>query len=161
MAAMSLPPAVCLLASLLSAAAVKDFEGLSCESDIAKALPGRRMSYGPVAAIEKRYEKLALKDLGSDEPEQGVSFSSWSICGDTYLTLVKRAVVVEAVRIEGARIPLWDECKRAGETAASPFLIIADTAPAFRVARAWTIDYRAAKFVSVDPASLTCDKPDK
>lgn len=156
------PHTFCLLASLLSSAAIKDFEGLSCESDIAKALVGRRMSDGPAEATEKRYEKLALKALGSDEAEQGVIFVSWSICGDAYLTLERRSVVIDAVRVEGARSPAWSECKRSGETATTPLLIVADAAsPAFRVARAWRIDYHAGKFVSVDPANLTCEKPDQ
>jgi hypothetical protein len=155
------PHAICLLASLLSAAALKDFEGLSCTSDIAKALIGRRMSDGPAAATEKRYQKLALKALGSDEAEQGVTFVSWSICADTYLTLERRSVIVDAVRIEGSRNPAWSECKRSGETATAPLLIVADpAAPEFRVGRAWKIDYRAGKFVSVDPANLICDKVD-
>ncbi|HUJ27322.1 MAG TPA: hypothetical protein VLW85_14960 [Myxococcales bacterium] len=152
--------AACLLASLLSSAAVKDFEGLTCGSDLAPVLLGRRMSDGPVVKTEKRYEKLGLKALGSDEAEQGVTFVSWAICGDTYLTLERRSVIVDAVRIEGARDPAWSECKRSGESATAPLLIVADpAAAAFRVARAFKIDYRAGKFVAVDPAGLTCEKP--
>jgi len=43
------------------------FSGVQCNSDIAKALTGKRMSNESVADLEKRHADLGLKDLGTCE----------------------------------------------------------------------------------------------
>ena len=71
-----------------SGAAEKSFDGISCQSDIAKALVGRHMPNGRSVDTEAKYAKLQLKNLGGfGGPDEPYILGNWLICGTEYLVL--------------------------------------------------------------------------
>lgn len=65
-----------------------EFEGVTCGSDIPKALVGKRISNQRVVVIERRHKSLDLKDLGGTEVSDRLFLVSWSICGSEFELLV-------------------------------------------------------------------------
>jgi hypothetical protein len=57
------------------------FSAVRCDADVRKALIGRRMPGGNVADIQRRYENIGAKDLGSMELTDDLFLGSWRICG--------------------------------------------------------------------------------
>ncbi len=45
------------------------------------------MSNEAVVALEGRHKDIALKDMGADELDDGLSLVIWSICGTDYMFL--------------------------------------------------------------------------
>ena len=137
-----------------------NFDGLKCGSDkdFSDKLIGRRMDNGPVMATEEKYKALKLKDLGADEPENGVTFIVWSICGQAYVILEKNEKVIDARRF--SEEPGLYTCTRKGE--AIPYSLHAILASMGKstkpnVKQAFDIDYSGGHFLSVETKDLVCN----
>src|ERR1035438_5966863 len=50
--------------------ALDEFEGVKCDSDVPKALVGKRDSNQRVVVLEERHKDLGLKDLGGFRSEE-------------------------------------------------------------------------------------------
>jgi hypothetical protein len=81
----------CICLALTQIAAADEFQKLKCGTDIPKALIGQRSSNEPVAATERKYRALGLKDLGGDEISDTLSSVNWLICGNEYIVLIDRS----------------------------------------------------------------------
>ena len=90
--------AVLVAASGAAGAAPRSFEGLTCKTDIEQALVGREMPNERVAALEARYKKLELKDLGGYEVSDTLFLIFWRICGDEYALLQRDGRVGAALK---------------------------------------------------------------
>lgn len=142
-----------------------EFQAVRCNSDIPKAMIGKRTSNGPVAVTEKKYNGIGLKDLGADEISEKLSSISWLICGSEYVSLVDRAGVVRDVLsfpTHSKRSPAFSgRCQRDGRETRDVLVAILDgasTRESLPVKVAWRIDERRAKFVRVSADALACPR---
>jgi hypothetical protein len=159
----------CVLAALTlmfgEAASADEFQGVRCNSEIPKAIIGKRTSNGPVTVTEKKYRGLGLKDLGADEVSEQLSSINWLICGSEFILLVDRAGVVRDVLpfpAHSKRSPAFSGlCQRDGRETPDVIIAILDgasTAESLPAKVAWKIDQRHAKFLRVSVAGLVCSR---
>jgi quinol monooxygenase YgiN len=166
-----------MLASFLvaGAAIAKDaFDAVTCDGDVAKTLIGASMPNTPVEALEKKYTKIALKDVGGDEVSDTVSYTEWSICGHSYHVLEKDDAVgdVLAVDTAGTYYGLFSGCTSGGKTVPSVvFVSLAKDASgagakidltnrSINGGKAWRVDEKKVKFVPMQTEGLTCNLAD-
>jgi hypothetical protein len=77
---------VSLIALLLCGKAwgLDEFSGVTCGSDIPKALIGKRIVNRRVVVIEGSHKDIGLKDLGGIDISDRLFLISWRICGTEY-----------------------------------------------------------------------------
>jgi hypothetical protein len=159
----------CMLAvtySLCGQASFADeFEGVKCGTDIPKALIGKRSSNGPVAALEKKYSALGLKDLGGDEISDGLSSVNMLICGAEYIELIDRRGTVRDVLPlppHSKNSPAFSGmCRLNGKDRPDIIIAVLDgaaTADLLPAKTAWKIDRKQAKFVPVSGEGMLCPR---
>ena len=77
----------------------RSFDGITCQTNILKALVGRHMPNAKVADIESRYRGIHLKYLGGfGLPEDPYFLGTWLICGTEYLVLEKQSIVRDVLQ---------------------------------------------------------------
>ena len=147
------------------AAFADEFEGVTCGADIPKALIGKRSSNGPVAALEKKYGALGLKDLGGDEISGGLSSVNMLICDAEYIELIdRRGQVRDALPLppHSKATPAFSgTCRINGKDRPDIIVAILDgavTADLLPVKTAWKIDQKQAKFVPIPGDGLLCPR---
>jgi len=160
---------VCLLACIYFAlgqiAAADEFQKVQCGADIPKALIGQHSSNEPVAALEKKYRALSLKDLGGDEISASLSSVNWLICGNEYVVLIDRTGRVrDAMPFppHSKSSPAFSgTCQVGGKDLPDVFVAVLDGTAAtdlLPVEVAWKIDQKRAKFVKAESEGLLCPR---
>jgi hypothetical protein len=151
--------------ALPQAALSDEFQKVKCGGDIPKAVIGQRSANGPVAATEKKYRALDLKDLGGDEISDRLSTVNWMICGAEYILLVDRGGLVRdamAFPAHSKTAPAFSGiCQLGGKDLPDIFVAVLDGAGAgdtLAVQTAWKIDQRRAKFVKAPGEGLLCPR---
>jgi hypothetical protein len=142
------------------------FSGIQCDSDIPKALTGKRMSNQKVADLEKSHADLGLKDLGGDEISEHLSTTSWLICGSEYMLLEAESFVRDVLKVpsHSKTSPLFiGTCEMNGKESKDILVAILDNeketdANALSAKIAWKIDQKKMKFVSVPGDGLRCPR---
>ena len=154
-------PAIALAAVCGSAAAKDGFEGISCSTDIAKAMLGRHLSSETIDVLQARHKDLKLKDLGADELDWGFDVV-WGICGDKYFMLVNEHSIVKDVlklppRSEGLQFQAV--CKSPqGDQDVEGILQDQPGAASLAAKSAWKIDDAKKKFVAVPVDGMMCPR---
>jgi hypothetical protein len=138
------------------------FEGVTCKSDIPKALVGKKLSNEPDMKIEARHKDLALKDLGGDEITDDVFLSTWSICGSEYLLTLTRNTVSDVLKVPahaGAEKEFDGDCRKGNAPVPGVFVGILVDKPGtdwLQAKSAWKLDEKTGKFTSVSVDGLMC-----
>ena len=142
-----------------------EFDSVKCNSDIPKALIGKKSGHGTVQSIEKKHLDIALKDLGAEGlAEDPYVTISWSICGNEYLFLIDNKIHKERIS-DIIEIP-QEMSKLARALPGTPCVQnskkITDDVYAIlekdrKVKKAWRIDQRKLKFVSIPTINLSCE----
>jgi hypothetical protein len=155
----------------IPARAADEFDGIKCDTDIAKALVGKHSSNGPVAMMEQRHKDLGLKDLGGTEISDRLSLVSWRICGKEFAELIdtEKNLVRDVLPVtpNSLRSPQFiGECKRAGKDVRDTVLAVLDNSQGQKpkddheimlpAKMAWKIDDRQQRFVTIPSQGLTC-----
>jgi len=135
------------------------FDGLTCTSDIASALRGRKMPDARVAEWEQKYSALSLKALGADLPEDGTTLILWRVCGDTYALLERSNKVSDVVHVSGDKEPSPRMCKRGAARKSRSYLVVGLKGSTSEAAKAWSVNYKKASFAEVAVKGLTCESP--
>ena len=147
-----------------NAAAAEGFDGMTCDTYIAKALQGRHMPNGPVEATEASRKDLGLKDLGGDELDWGAEIW-WKICGATYVAIADhRSIVRDALKVPakpGISLAFEGSCK-GGPPGHEVIAVVEDKAGAVElpVKAAWKIDDAKKRFVPVPTDNMLCPRGD-
>lgn len=150
-------PLIVLLLLTGAARAADGFEGVRCGGDVRAALTGRKMSDEAVAQIEARHAALGLKDLGGDEISDSLNSTSWRICSKEYVLLTDAHDTVRDVLPFPAHSKATPEFSAAGcKGVAGPVIGVMDHG---KVAAAWRVDEKAAKFVALPAQGLSCPNP--
>lgn len=139
------------------------FAGVTCASDIVKTIPGRKLSDGPVVALEQAHADIGLKDLGGDGEDEPYFLTWWEICKKRYLFIseAKHQVIKQIVAYDppadGEFEILPGSCSL-GES--NLFLGIAkrSTSLDHEVVRGWIIDEKNIKLVPVQTGTVHCAK---
>jgi hypothetical protein len=159
---------LCLITSMLVTNAFggsDEFDGIKCDSDIAKALIGKRIANQPVVQTERRHADLGLKDLGGDEISDRLNSISWLICGSEYLVLLDRSIIRDVLKIppHSKTSPKFygTMCEINGKKSNDLVVAILDNekktdAKALPAKVAWKIDQKKMKFVSIPVEGLRC-----
>lgn len=155
--------ALALMASAGAAQAGDAFDALKCDSDIAKAVVGKKIPNEPVVGIEKRHAALGLKHEGSEEIDAPLFYEAWTICGSTYHVLLKNDVIKDAVKADHSKAApaFLGSCNENGTPTEHEVLAIlkptgADQANRLPAAIAWRIDYSRERFVPIEGPRLMC-----
>jgi hypothetical protein len=162
-----------LVLSAERAAAADGFEKVRCDSDMPRALMGKKAGNEPVSNIEKRHVALGLKDLGGDEISDGLNTVSWSICGKEYVVLqdsgdVVRDVVAFPPHSKGAPEFVGGDCQLHGTRVAAIIMAVLQDKSALQgtssgdallpATTAWKIDEKRRMFVALPTAGLYCPR---
>jgi len=125
----------------------RSFDGVTCQTNIPKALVGRHMPNAKVADIESQYRGIHLKYLGGfGLPEDPYFLGTWLICGTEYLVLEKQSIVRDVLQsplpFERAQSVLADCTSEKGQrwTTAVIFLPESRGQPPWSVEELWVID---------------------
>jgi hypothetical protein len=150
-----------------------EFSAVRCDSDVVKALVGRRVRNGRVVVIERAHADIALKDLGASEISESLWFISWGMCGRDYSLLQARGRVADAILVpaHSRRYPEFlGWCTRGQDTIevvhgvldnpawrppGQPVYLVGDSTM-LRAITAWKIDERSRRFVPIDITGLRC-----
>jgi hypothetical protein len=152
------------LAAACGSAAADEFDGLSCDSDIAARLKGRHISDGTVVSAEDLHKNLGLKSLGGDELDWG-SAGWWKICGATYIVIAdQKAVIRDALKVPsqpGATLAFNGVCK-GGPKDKEVIAVVEDKAGAAELpaTAAWIIDDAKRRFAPVPADGMLCPRGD-
>ena len=141
------------------------FDGITCQTDIAKAMLGRRMITERVVVIEAKYSSLRLKYLGGFgmPPEDPYFLGTWVICDTEYLILENPSRIVQDVLksplpYASARSTFADCTSEKGQR--WPMVIIFQPIsagkPPLLVQEIWVIDKSKIKFRSVSDGNFSC-----
>ena len=142
-----------------------EFDGIKCDSDIAKALIGKRIANERVVVTEKKHADLGLKDLGGDETSDRLFSSWWLICGSEYLLLQDRSIIRDVLKIppHSKTSPEFygSMCEVNGKKSDDLVVAILDNEKgtnAYPLAAkvAWKLDEKKMKFVSIPVEGLRC-----
>jgi hypothetical protein len=154
-------PIIALSAASGAAFAGDSFAGITCSTDIAKAMLGRHMTNEPIDATQARHKDLNLKNLGGDELDWGFN-TGWGICGDKYFILIDKHDIAKDVlklppKSEG--LPFQAVCK-SPQGDQDLIGIVQDQPGAANLAAkaAWKIDDKKKKFAAVPVDGLTCPR---
>lgn len=141
--------------------ASKNFDGIQCGTDIAKALTGRSMPNETIVILEKKYKNLGLKNLGGSD-EDDLFFVSWLICGDEYQLLQKKDVVQDVLKLPHSQATptFFGECRIDNGSPKTLVAVVnnAGNAENLTVVSAWTIDHKKARFVALAPDGVRCPR---
>ena len=147
-----------------SRAADDGFGSVTCTGDVAKALVGKKLSNESDGVVEARHKNLMLKDLGGDEISDDIFLSTWSICGSDYMLTLKRAVVLDVLKVpahSGAEKAFDGDCTK-GKTRVPGVIvgILVDKpgADALPAKTAWKLDDKTGKFTSIPADGLMCSR---
>lgn len=161
-----------LVLSCREASALDGFEAVRCDSDVPKALIGKRMSNERIVALESRHKALGLKDLGADEISDRLSSISWMICGKEYLWLVDSGSVIRDVipfPPHSKTSPAFSgTCQVKGQESSDLVVAVLETQEIsgnqtgpkalLPASAAWKIDQKAQKFLKIPTEGLLCPK---
>ena len=142
------------------------FSGIQCDSDIAKALTGKRMSNEKIADLEKSHADLGLKDLGASEISDRLSCISWLICGSEFMLLQDGSIARDVLKVppHSKTSPLFiGACEMNGKESKDILVAILDNekepaASALTAKVAWKIEQKEMKFVTVPIEGLRCPR---
>src|SRR4030095_9607641 len=142
------------------------FDGVTCGSEIPKALTGKRMSNQRVADLEKKHADLSLKDLSGDEISEHLSTTSWLICGSEFLLLEDESFVRDVLKVppHSKTSPFFiGSCELNGKESKDILVAILDNekatdASALSARVAWKMDQKQMKFISVPVEGLRCPR---
>jgi len=145
--------------------AAQSFQGITCQSDIPKALLGRTMPNERVVLTEARYKSIGLHDLGGFgvEAEGDPWFLiSWQICGREYVLLERHDVVRDvlvapqsASHIQSSIVSCTVDGVEQKETAVL-FIPPEDLKGPTKVDGAWFIDDQAVRFKERRGRNIVC-----
>lgn len=153
-----------LTAACSTATMAAGFDGMSCDTDIAKALKGQHLPNGPGEATESTRKNLKLKDLGGDELDWG-SQAWWKICGAAFTALIDgNGRVRDALKVPdepGVSVAFAGVCK-GGPKDKEVVAVVEDKAGAadLPAKAAWIIDDAKKRFVPVPVAGMLCPRGD-
>jgi hypothetical protein len=154
-----------LLFCAVAASPRDGFSGVTCGSDIPKALIGRVMPNERVAVTESRHKDLGLKDLGGTEISDRLFCASWRICGNEYMWLQDSHNVVRDVLTFPEHSKRWPEfigeCQNNGKKVSGQIVAILDNEEGkdtLSAKVAWKIDEKGAKFIKVPTDGLRCPR---
>ena len=129
----------------------RSFDGITCQTNIPKALVGRHMPNAKVADIG-----------GFGLPEDPYFLGTWLICGTEYLVLEKQSIVRDVLQsplpFERAQSVLADCTAEKGRrwTTAVIFLPESRGQPPWSVEELWVIDEANLKFRRVHDGRVSC-----
>lgn len=140
------------------------FNAIRCDSDVAKALIGQKMSNEKIVDLEKRHQDLGLKDLGATEISGRLSCISWLICGSEFMLLQDESTVRDVLKVppHSKKSPEFiGACEVNGKETKTIVVAILDNekendAQTLPAKIAWKIDEKKAKFVSLPAEGLRC-----
>ncbi|MBN2317913.1 MAG: hypothetical protein JXR49_02500 [Acidobacteria bacterium] len=140
------------------------FDGISCQSDIAKALIGRYMPNEAIFKTKAKYPNLRLTYLGGfGMPEDPYFLGTWVICGTEYLILENPSSIVQDVLkspipYTSARSTFADCTAEKGQRWPMAIIFQPITAgkPPLLVQKIWEIDESKIKFRSVSDGNFSC-----
>ncbi|MFN7973049.1 MAG: hypothetical protein U0166_11985 [Acidobacteriota bacterium] len=145
------------------AIAADGFEGVTCDSDVAKTLAGRHMSNERVVVLEARHKDIGLKDLGGSEISDVLFLSSWQICGSEYMLLEEKQVVRDVLKVppHSRAAPEFIGTCRAGDKELDDVVAIlaaAEGKESLAATAAWRIDVKEKRFVKLETDGLRCPR---
>ncbi len=148
-----------------SPAATDGFDSVTCGADISKALVGKKLPNGSVAALEARHKAIALKDLGAIEVSDRLDLISWSICGAEYMLIQDKHDLVRDVLPSPphskAKPSFIGSCRAHGKAVPGVVVAILDNSKAgeeLGATQAWRIDETTARFVKIPETDLRCPR---
>jgi hypothetical protein len=173
-----MPKLIVLIAALIvstSCCQAKDaFESVRCGGDIPKALIGKVVRNERVVVTEKRHQELGLKDEGSEEISDSLSYAGWTICGNSYHLLENRETIRDVLLVDHSRShpAFLGSCEKDGRPMPDPVFGILDASVPADTTRhfapddttlapavsAWRIDEAQGKFVKIDTEKLKCPR---
>jgi hypothetical protein len=155
---------ICVLASPPSLAQTQSFDGIACQSDVAKELRGRYMPVNErVAATQARYKDIDLKLLwGNAFYEEPISLISWQICGRPYALLADAKNIVHEVlsppATAGQPFAYIADCDADGRS--FPWVVVfhSESKPKWPVTVpfAWEADKKTLTFRRIEAKTITC-----
>jgi hypothetical protein len=140
------------------------FDSVRCESDVRKALLGRKMSNERIVVLEERHNDLGLKDLGGQEISDRLFLISWRICGEEYVLLEDQDVVRDVLKFpkHSKDSPEFiGSCQLNGHDVpgfAIGVLKNEDGVKILPAVIAWKIDDKQMKFVKLQTEGLRCSR---
>ena len=134
------------------------------DSDVRKALVGRKMSNEKIVAIEKRHKDFGLKDLGTSEISDRLSVISWRICGEEYVLLEDKDVVREVLKFpkHSKDSPAFvGSCQLNGHDLPGTAIGVLKNENGVQIlpaVSAWKIDDKEMKFIELKTEGLRCSR---
>jgi hypothetical protein len=147
----------------LAYSAPQGFSDLTCDSDIEKAMSGRTLPNGAVAAIEASHKDIGLKDLGGYEVADGIFLGAWRICGNQYMFLEHGSRVKAVLKIPD-QFKSFDEvfiCSPVGGSPKGTIVAVPTTTQSKTTIRpqlAWRVDEKKVTFVPITTGPLECQR---
>lgn len=142
-----------------------NFDQLTCQSDIAVELIGRKMSNAKVQDIEARYRSLQLSYRGGHGmPEDPFILGFWTICGRDYVVLESnklksvKAVLKSPVASAEGELTVGGCQTAAGKKLESVVFLRPSskkTGP-WTVDSSWTVREPQLEFAAIPEKRLTC-----
>jgi hypothetical protein len=140
------------------------FESVRCGSDVRKALLGRKTSNDTIVVLEERHKDLGLKHLGADEISDRLNLIIWRICGEEYVVLEDGDVVKDVLKFpnHSKDSPQFiGSCQSNGHDL--PGIVIGvlkneEGAAMLSAVKAWKIDEKQKKFVTLQTERLRCSR---
>jgi len=140
------------------------FDSVRCESDVRKALVGRKMSNEKIVVLEERHKDLRLKDLGASEISDRLSVISWRICGEEYVLLEDKDVVRDVLKFpkHSKDSPAFiGSCQLNGNDVPGTAIGVLKNENGVEIlpaVSAWKIDDNQMKFVELKIEGLHCSR---
>jgi hypothetical protein len=138
----------------------RNFDGLTCQSNIEQELNGRQMTNEPVVNLEARYKSLNLKDDGADEISGQLNAVTWRICGNQVVLLMKKDRVKAVLKIpeqyrdKGDIIP----CEPVDKSRKGYYLAVPgkNGPKGIHTEATWRLDEKTLTF-TLEPVPLECE----
>ena len=152
------------LFSLSSIYGADGFESVRCGSDVRKVMVGRKTSNERVVVVEARHKDLQLKDLGAEEISDRLNLIFWRICGEEYAVLEDGDFVRDVLKFpkHSKDSPQFvGSCQSNGHDLPGFAIGVLKNEPGAEVlaaVKAWKIDKKQMKFVTLPTDGLRCSR---
>ena len=153
---------------LQSICVADEFSGITCNSDVTKAVIGKKMTKGRVSDIEATHKNITLKDLGGDGmPEDPFFTISWEICGREYIFLIDQSknkeIINDVLPIptdfkQAYRLLPGSSCTRHEKRVKNIYAFAEQGAKGTKakMKAAWEISRTTMKFTKLSPEEIDC-----
>lgn len=147
-------------------AADTHFRGITCKSDVAKAMQGRSFPNEPASAIEAKHRDINLESLGDfsiETTSDPLKLSSWLVCGREYILLEKKGVVRDVLMSPYLSAEPQSEispCMVDGKQESDPLVWFSTDQGKEKtklVTQAWIVDEKKIKFFKLSGKNIQCE----